>query len=195
MQEGEKPAVPTPAPQPQQAPVVFENNIAASTPAPSPAPPVEKVLDGITWTASEFVAHTKTGGWYAILGGGAVVVAAVIYLLTKDMVTSGMVVIVAILFGIMAARKPRELSYVVNEEGVHVGDKFYPYANFKSFSVIQEEGLESIWFMPLQRFMPGLSIYFAPTDGDRIVEALADFLPFEPRKIDPIDKLMHKIRF
>ncbi len=149
----------------------------------------------ISWTASEFIAHTKTSGWYAILGVGAVVAAVAIYLLTKDIITSGMVLIVAILFGVMAARKPRELAYTISEDGITIGEKFYPYERFKSFSVIQEEGIESIWFMPLQRFMPGLSIYFEPQNTDMLADALSNFLPFEPRDLDPLDRLMHKIRF
>ena len=149
----------------------------------------------VSWTASEFIAHAKSSGWYVILVLAALAVTALIYVLTKDKITSGMFLVGALLFGIMAARKPRELAYLVDDQGVKVGDKFYAYSNFKSFSVIQEEGVESIWFMPLQRLMPGLSIYFAPQDGDRIVQVISDFLPFEPRKIDPIDQLMHRLRF
>lgn len=106
-----------------------------------------------------------------------------------------MVVIVAVLFGIMGARQPRELQYQVDENGVKVGEKFYDYGSFKSFSVIQEEGIETIWFMPMKRFMPGLTIYFSPEDTDRIADVLAEFLPFEARTQDPVDRLMHRLRF
>jgi hypothetical protein len=155
----------------------------------------EPEVDPVTWTASEFIAHTKSPGWYAIFAAIAVAFTALVFLFTRDIITASMVIIGAILFGVMASRKPRELSYVVDDHGVRVGEKFYAYANFKSFSLIKEEGVESIWFMPLQRFMPGLSIYFAPEDGDLIVAVLATYLPFEPRTIDPLDKLMHKIGF
>lgn len=149
----------------------------------------------ISWTASEFIAHTKNPGWYVILAVATVVLTAVIYLLTKDKVTSVAIVIASLLFGIMASRKPRELQYSVGADGMHIGQKFYPYGVFKSFSIMQEEGIESIWFMPLKRFMPGLSIYFAPDEGQKIVNVLSEHLPFENRKLDTIDLLMHKLRF
>ena len=149
----------------------------------------------VSWTASEFIAHAKSAGWYATLIGVTVVVSAVLFLLTKDAISTAMVIIVAVLFGVMGARKPRELSYSLDEDGVVVGQKLYLYESFKSFSVIQEGGVESIWFMPMQRLMPGLTIYFAPDQGDQIMDILSEFLPFEPRDTDPIDKLMHRLRF
>lgn len=151
--------------------------------------------DDIAWTASEFIAHTKNPSWYLILAIATLILTAIIYLLTKDKVTAVAIVIASLLFGIMASRKPRELEYSVGTDGMHIGPKFYPYSVFKSFSVMQEEGIESIWFMPLKRFMPGLSIYFAPDQGQKIIDVLSEYLPFENRKLDMIDGLMHRLRF
>jgi hypothetical protein len=162
---------------------------------PSAPPDHLDDVEPIAWTASEFIAHNKGFSWYLVLAVVAAGVAAAIFFLTKDKITSGMVVIVAILFGIMGARKPRELQYQIDEQGIKVGDKFYDYDDFKSFSIIQEEGVETIWFMPMRRFMPGLTIYFSPEDADRIADLLAEFLPFEDRDQDPIDRLMHRLRF
>lgn len=148
----------------------------------------------ISWTASEFITHSKTASWYVILGTITIVLAIAAYFLA-DIVTSIVVIVVALLFGYMASRKPRELPYRVDERGVQVDKKLYPYGSFKSFSIIQEEGIESIWFMPLKRFAPGLSIYFAPQEGQKIVNYLGNYLPFEERKLDAVDQLMHRIRF
>lgn len=152
-------------------------------------------LDGVQWTASEFIAHDKGAGWYVLVGVGTVVLAAVTYFLSRDRFTPALIVIIGILFGVIGARKPRELTYVIDEQGVTIGDKFYAYSNFKSFSVVQEGGIESIWFAPLKRFMPSLSIYFAPTDEQKIIDTLSQFLPVEARTLDPIDRLMHRIGF
>lgn len=167
----------------------------AATQAVPVAPQADNQGFQVSWTASEFIAHAKSAGWYTLLFLGAAVAAIGMYLLTKDKVTSTVLVVVALLFGIMAARKPRELNYAVNEAGITVGPKFYPYRNFKSFSVIQEGGVESVWFMPLQRFMPGLTIYFAPDEADKIMQVISSFLPFEPREADLLDRAMHRLRF
>lgn len=157
-----------------------------------PMPPVESV----SWTASEFIAHAKSGGWYVILVLITVATVALAYVLTNgELFTPIIIAIVAIMFGVMAARKPRELPYRIDSQGLHIGEKTFSFADFKSFSLVQEEGVESIWLLPLQRYTPGLSIYFAPEDKDRILAILDDFLPVEQRKLDVVDRLMHKIRF
>ena len=183
------PAPQAPAPEPAPAPT--------PTPTPQTASPQVEVQDdedAIAWTASEFIAHSKTTGWYFMLIGITAVIAVAAFFLT-DIVTTVMIVIVALLFGIMGSRKPRELPYRIDEQGVQVDKKMYNFASFKSFSIVQEEGIESIWFMPMQRFMPGLSIYFSPQEGQQIVDFLGEFLPYEEKQLDSIDRLMHRIRF
>lgn len=173
----------------------YQPDTASQTSA-QPPQDAQSDTEIVSWTASEFIEHQKTAGWYTGLVFGGIVLAGVVYLLTNgDRVSTATVVVVAAIFGIFAARKPRELQYSVDSSGVHIGEKTYPYAGFRSFSIVQEEGIESIRFMPLKRFMPVISIYFAPEDGQKIVDALSKFLPVEHKQLDPVDKLMHRLRF
>ena len=176
-------------------------NIIQASQEPSPVTP-QDISSGsinsnaISWTASEFIAHTKTAVWYIVLMFASVAVAGLAYLITRgDKLTTAVMIIAGILFGVMAARKPRELPYAIDSQGLQIGEKKFRYSDFKSFSLVQEEGMESIWILPLQRFSPGLSIYFAPDDRDKIVQILQEYLPVEQRQLDYVDKLMHKIRF
>lgn len=167
----------------------------ADQPAPqAPAKP-STTDDGVHWTASEFIAHTKTAGWYMLLVVAALLLAGFVFIVTKDKISAVMIVIVAVIFAVFAARKPRELNYQVDGSGVQIGPKAYPYGAFRSFSIVEEGAIESIWLMPLKRFMPILTIYFDPKDGQKIVDVLAQFLPVENRQMDPIDRLMHRLRF
>lgn len=152
--------------------------------------------DTVSWTASEFIAHAKGSSWYFLLALATLGAGVAAYIITHgDKLTTVIIGVTGILFGIMAARQPRELPYRIDSDGIKIGDKQYPYASFKSFSVVQEEGLESIWLLPLQRFTPGLSIYFSPGDRDKIVNILGEYLPIDDRQLDFVDKLMHKVRF
>jgi hypothetical protein len=163
------------------------------SPEPSPALPDEG--SSVSWTASEFVAHNKTAGWYALLAAFAVAAAAAIWLLTKDVFAATVIVIaVAILAG-YAARKPRELQYAVDAHGITVGQRQFGYGSFRSFSVFDEGAFSSIELIPLKRFSPPISVYYDPKDEAAITDALARHLPFEPRQRDVLDRLMHKIRF
>ncbi|MDB5163823.1 MAG: hypothetical protein JWS12_441 [Candidatus Saccharibacteria bacterium] len=151
--------------------------------------------EAVSWTASEYVANQKSGSWYGTLAIGAVAVAALIYLLTHDWISSAVVIILAAAFGIIGARQPRVLHYSVDHDGVHIENKSYPYGILKSFSVIDEGAINSIMLLPLKRFSPSVSIYYAPDDEDKILEVLSNYLPFEERARDPLDRLMHKVKF
>ncbi|HSX53062.1 MAG TPA: hypothetical protein VLF90_01695 [Patescibacteria group bacterium] len=168
---------------------------ADEQPQPTAAAQPTNVAGEVHWTASEFIGHSKTAGWYILLVIAALVVAGLVFLLTKDKISSVMIVIAALIFAVFAARKPRELDYQVDSHGLQIGPKAYPYGTFRSFSIVDEGAIESIWLMPLKRFMPILTIYFDPKDGPKIVNMMAQFLPVENHKLDPIDRLMQRLRF
>jgi hypothetical protein len=151
--------------------------------------------DSISWTASEFVEHNKGFGWYLCLILAILVLSALIYALTHDKISTGAVVLAGIVLGVFAARKPRILQYRLDNGGLTIGNKSYGYDVFKSFSVIDEDALSSIYLLPLKRFMPSLSLYYAQKDEKKIIDILSERLPFEERHSDTVDRFMHRIRF
>ncbi len=151
--------------------------------------------DAFSWAASEYIAHHKSSGWYATLLGGALLVSGALWFVTKDVVSSFVVILAASVLAAYASRQPRELQYTVDSNGITVGDKHYPYAAFRSFSVIEEGAFSSVELLPLKRLGAPISMYYDPKDEESVTGAIAQRLPFEHRERDAIDKLMHKIRF
>lgn len=149
----------------------------------------------VTWTASEYIAHHKGPGWYMGLALTTVAVTALTYLITQDMVTAVVIVIVAIIFGVFASRQPQVLTYKLQDNGIVIEDKFYPYGEFRSFAVQEEGAINSIFLMPLKRFHPGLSLYYPPEQEDEIINTLGSYLPHEDRQPDIVDRFMRNIRF
>lgn len=149
----------------------------------------------VTWSASEFIAHHKTSGWYGVLGAVALTISGLLYLLTRDLITSIFVIFAAIILGYYGARKPKEQQYELSNKGVSIGGKQYSYGEFCSFSIVQEGAFMSIEFMPLKRFAPLRAIYFGPEQEDNIVNMLTSILPFEEHRHDLVDRLMDRIRF
>ncbi len=149
----------------------------------------------VNWSASEFVAHHKGVVWYLLLAVAAIVLAGLAYLLTRDYVSAGGILFFAVIFGIAASRKPRVLEYQLNNKGLVIGEKFYMYSDFKSFTVGDEHPFASITFLPLKRFMPPLSIYFPPEEEKQIFDVLSGHLPMEQHRPELVDRLMKQIRF
>lgn len=149
----------------------------------------------VSWSASEFIAHQKSSRWYLALALGAGVLAAAVFLLFHDWITSGMIIIVAIVFGVLANRKPRTMQYQIDNSGIRVGQKMFTFSDFKYFTIIDEGAISSITLAPLRRFMLPLTIYYDPKDEERITDVLNDYVPYEPNHNDVVDNLMRRIRF
>lgn len=165
---------------------------------PAEAPQTDLVVEqdgGISWTASEFLDHHKSASWYGLFGGAVTLLAVLAFVITRDLFTPGAVVVLSSLFGFAANRRPRVLDYHIDASGIHVGSRHYPFENFQSFAVAQEGPVESIILSPAKRWAPPITMYFSPEDGQKIFDLLSDYIPLEDHKKDPIDKLLHKIRF
>jgi hypothetical protein len=163
---------------------------------PLEAPALAPATSGpVSWTASEFIAHEKSANWYILLFGGAVIVAGANWLIFKDILSSVVIVIAVILLAAYSKRQPRQLQYTLDSNGITIGEKQYPYGHFRSFSVIDDGAFSCIELMPLKRFSPPISVYYAPANEEAIAAALTPHLPFQPHQPDPVDKLIRRIRF
>lgn len=152
-------------------------------------------LEEVEWTASEYIAHYKGLGWYVVLGlivSFGVLIAA---FLLQDVPSAIAVGVVGLTFGVFAARPPQELTYRIGQSGISIGQKTYSYEQLKSFSIVEEGHIRSIIITPLQRFALPVSMYYSPEDEGRITDALANYMPYEQRGYDAIDRLMRRIRF
>ncbi len=152
-------------------------------------------INDIEWEASEYIHHEKSVTWYLLFGVASAAVIAGTYLILRDIVSIVVVTMMAITLLIFANRPPRSLKYVLSDEGIKIDGRGYSYASFKSFSIMQYGAVESVYLEPVERFMPPISIYFAPENGDAIINTLGQYLPHRDREPDFIDRVVHRIRF
>jgi len=189
-QETQQGFAPTLLPEPSPSAALLQPQAVAS-----PHDSTNNTNEGLAWTASEFVSHEKNAAWYLLLTVIAVGIAGVVYLLTKDEITTGTVILVAIAFGFYGAKKPRQLPYQVDNGGIKVAGRSFQYTDFKSFAIAREGAFSSIVLMPHRRFAALTVMYYAPDDEAAIVNVLAAHLPLEIHKADLLEKLMLHIRF
>ncbi len=197
-----QPARPVPAYSPYAQPAPVERPMDRSQPAFTTQRPEVETGDvlspsgnELSWTASEFIAHSKEPSWYMALFGGAFVLSLLVYVATRDVVAAVVVIVGAILFGVSASRPPRQMTYTLSQKGLAIGSRIFLYKDFRSFSVVDEGAFSSIVLMPLKRFAPPLSLYYHPADAQRIVSVLAEHLPLQEHKHDLTETLMRRIRF
>jgi hypothetical protein len=181
--------------QPTDAQWTYRPEEVTAVPSGEPAATQPVASEPVSWTASEFIAHHKDSGWYATVAGGALLLCAITWLVTRDAVSVIAIGIVTVLFMIVSSSKPRQQQYSIDSQGIGIGAKFYPYSDFKSFAVHQEGAIGSISFIPLKRFMPEITIYYAPEHEDQIFNVLSQSLPHDQRAEKVTDQLMKRLRF
>jgi hypothetical protein len=152
-------------------------------------------VPAVEWTASEYVAHEKSTSWYTALGVGSGILVVFVYLVSQDFLASVVILLSCVAIGVYAARQPATKNYRIDEKGVQVDDRFHPYLEFRSFSVVAEGAIYSVWIKPLKRFAPIVVMYFSPEDEQKIIDTLANFLPQEVRELDAVDRLTRRLRF
>jgi hypothetical protein len=157
--------------------------------------PAASSVEPVSWTASEFVVHQKSFGWYVLLILGTIVLAVLAYIFTKGFISSIVVIVGAGVLVSYGARQPHQLAYLLDQSGLQIGERHYAYDAFRSFAVVPEGAFSSIIFLPLKRFAPLTTIYYAPEDESRILGLLSAVLPMEEYRHDAIDQLMRRIRF
>lgn len=167
----------------------------APSPAVEPQAEPDRPTVLVSWSASEFVSHEKSVGWYLLLGFLAVLTSAIIFIITREIFSIIVVLVLAIALAVFGNLKPRTLDYALEDSGIQIGDKFFAYGTFKSFAIIEDSTVPSIQLLPQKRFMVPITVYFAPNDEDIIVSTLGNFLPFEHKKRDTVDKISSRIRF
>src|SRR5437868_5766060 len=144
------------------APSGANSSDESGTPTPKDQSP-----KSVAWEAPEYIDHPHGSGWYIMLALGTAGLAALVYLVAKDKIATGTIVVVGIIVGIFAAHKPGRAKYEITDSGLSINGRLYNYGSFKSFAVIREGALSSVNLLPLKRFMPPVSAYFEPDDEEK----------------------------
>lgn len=195
------PSAPSPQGSPDNQPQSFYTPAQSPTYATHPddhLTPLPDTTDDqpstVAWDASEYIHTTKGVGW--IIGFLLVVAALIAVAVWLNAWTFvAIILVMAFTMGFFAFRPPRTVHYELAEDGMRVGEKMYPYSDFRYFGVYQEGAFYVMTLIPVQRFHLPLNIYFAEADGENIVDIMGDHLPMQDIKPDMFDTLMRRLRF
>ncbi len=115
---------------------------------------LEKKLE---WIALEYEEKERGNDWFWALG--VIVVAGSVASFIYGNYFFGLLLIIGgILLGVFAVKKPDLVFYELNEKGLKIKNRLYPYENIKSFWV-QKEGEKPMLFIRSERlFMPIISM-------------------------------------
>jgi hypothetical protein len=148
----------------------------------------------VEWSLLEYDEKERNNDWFWALG--VVVVAATITsIIFSNYFFAILIVLSGLLLGVFAVKKPELVSYELNEKGLKIKDRLYPYEKIKSFWV-QKEIKPTLFIKSERIIMPIISMPIEGFQADEIKnKMLISAVPEEEMKEHVSEKVMEFIGF
>lgn len=157
-------------------------------------------MEKLEWSALEYEEKERSADWFWALGI-IVVTSSVASIIFGNYFFAVLLFLSGLLLGFFAVKKPEIVSYELNNQGLKIRTRLYPYENIKSFWVqidkTEEKNLKPTLFIKSERvFMPVISIpieYIMAGDIHSIM--LSKNVVEEEMKEHPSLKIMESLGF
>jgi len=156
--------------------------------------------ENLNWSALEYEEKEKSKDWFWALGI-IVVTSSIAAIIFNDYFFAALLIISGILLGFFAVKKPETIFYELNNKGLRIGNRLYPYENIKSFWVQVEQpeqvNVKPLLFIHSERFfMPIITIPIVETLAEEIHSIfLSKNIAEVEMKEHPSDKIMEILGF
>jgi len=138
----------------------------------------EDAQTSLVWEGYEHIHQKKTTEWYTAVSI-ITIACALSALLFSNVLLSLLIVIASVSIMIHASQKPKHIEFMLNQRGVHVSDKLFPYGSLESFSIADDSAHTKLIIKSEKLLMPFIIIPIDPDDGDTIRQFLLRFISEE----------------
>ncbi len=134
------------------------------------------------WAVPEYIKYEHFFGWYVMtfLIGGFFLIQA---LWTRNFLFVIIILLVGIILYFHERNTPNLVEFIITEEGVILGEKFYPYENFESFWIVYNApDIKTLYFTLKQMLRSELPIHLENQNPVAIRNILLNYLPEDIEK-------------
>ncbi len=151
-------------------------------------------MDKFSWSALEYEERERSPDWFWALGI-IVVASSATSIIFSNYFLAVLLVLGGALLGFFAIKKPDTVFYELNEKGLKIHTRLYPYENIKSFWV--QVDLKPMLFVKTERFfMPVISVPIEENMAPEIHDIfLGQNVTEEEMKENPSEKIMEHLGF
>lgn len=130
----------------------------------------------ITWPVPEFVKHERNIYWY-LLAGLATLGLLAYAIFTYNFFLLVIVILTAIILFVYHKQEPALVKFAITDNGLLVGQKFYPHKTISQFWVIYEKGQNKAVYFDFKGIVrPHLEVPLADQDPLTVREILLKYL-------------------
>ncbi|OGI68940.1 hypothetical protein A3A05_02380 [Candidatus Nomurabacteria bacterium RIFCSPLOWO2_01_FULL_41_12] len=117
-------------------------------------------MEKLEWSALEYEERERSADWFWALGI-ITLTASLTSIIYGNYFFAALIILSGILLGFFATKQPDMVPYELNEKGLKIRTRLYPYENIKSFWV-QTEVKPTLFIKSERLFMPVMGI---PTEN------------------------------
>lgn len=129
----------------------------------------------ISWTTPEHLHTEKSSDWYWSVGVITLTLAVVAFIFAN--VILGILIIVAVTTLVLHASRPaNEITCSINDRGVVIADRLYPFLSLESFWVTHDEFPAKLIMKSRMTFMPLIVVYINEVDPEQVREILLRYI-------------------
>jgi hypothetical protein len=148
----------------------------------------------ISWQALEYEEKERHIDWFWALGV-IVVAGAIASIVFGNYFFALLLIISGLLLGFFAVKKPEMVSYELNEKGLQIKSRIYPFGEIKAFWV-KKEAPASLFIKSKRLIMPIISIPIEPDQTENIHQIMLEKnIPEEEMKEHVSEKIMESLGF
>lgn len=147
------------------------------------------------WKVPEFDKHKREQGWY-ILSSIVAILLIVYAFLSGNFLFAAIIVIGALIIILHDGQEPLMVNFVITDEGLIVGKRFYEYDVVKNFSLVYKpkDNVKNLYFEFKNVIRPRLSIPLKNLNPLPIRENLLKYLPEDLDRTDqPLSEALGKL--
>jgi len=148
----------------------------------------------IKWSSFEYTEKEKNNDWFWALGI-VVVAASVTSIIFKNYFFAVFIILSGILIVVFALKKPDLVEYELNEKGLLIRNRLYPYEKIKSFWV-QKETPPTLFIKSERLIMPIITMNIEYSLADLVKEKMLEKKVTEEEMKEHVsEKIMDSIGF
>lgn len=148
----------------------------------------------LAWISKEYVPEKSTK-WYISLIIVTVIASGLVYVGTKDLISTFVLIACGLLVLGYSLKKPKNIEYRIRNNELIIQNRTYFLGNFRAFSVYKKANSENLMLIPLKRFVPRVYISLDREISQNVINTINQVIPAIKYSQDFIERIDDIIRF
>jgi len=145
----------------------------------------------LVWSAPEYAHKKKSADWFWALGIISISLAITAFIF-KNILFAILIILGAFTLAMFSERKPRQITFEIDKNGIYIGDEEYKWESIESFNIIEKPSGNILILKSEKIFTPYISVPLGEMPPEKIYAFLSEIVPEKEHNEPIIQSLMER---